>query len=449
MKESQKTEFKVSWRDEYLKHLCAFANTQGGSLFIGVADDSRIIGIKESKKLLEDIPNKAINYLGIIVDVHLIEEAGKEYLEIIVPQSSVPIAFKGVYYVKSGSTKQELKGAELQHFILKKMGRTFDELPAESAGFSDIDEKVVRKFLRKAIKANRLSSEAETDDLQNIISNLKLITESGKLKNAAILLFGKDPLRFFSAVTFRIGRFGDSDHDLRFQDVIEGNIFEMPDKVIETLRAKYLISPIRYEGLQRIEELEYPEDALREAILNAVIHKDYTGVHIQLSVYDDKIILWNPGKLPAEIMVEDLKRKHPSIPRNKFIADIFFKAGYIEAWGRGIQKIISGFVKAGHPVPTFEELAGGMQVTLYKSVVKSVPLIDSGSPPKLGDKLGDNQLLILESLKNNPYLSLSQLSSIVGISQTAIENNVSKLKKTGVLKRIGSPKGGHWEVLDK
>jgi len=156
-------------------------------------------------------------------------------------------------------------------------------------------------------------------------------------------------------------------------------------------------------------------------------------------------------------MVEDLKRKHPSIPRNKFIADIFFKAGYIEAWGRGIQKIISGFVKAGHPVPTFEELAGGMQVTLYKSVVKSVPLIDSGSPPKLGDKLvdklgdklGDNQLLILESLKNNPYLSLSQLSSIVGISQTAIENNVSKLKKTGVLKRIGSPKGGHWEVLDK
>lgn len=270
MKESQKTEFKVSWRDEYLRHLCAFANTQGGSLFIGIGDDGNIVGLNESKKLFEDIPNKAINYLGIIVDVHLIEEAGKEYLEIIVPQSSVPIAFKGIYYVKSGSTKQELKGAELQQFILKKMGRTFDELPAESARFSDINEKVVRKFLRKAILANRLSSDAETDDLQNIITNLKLITESGKLKNAAILLFGKDPLRFFSSVTFKIGRFGDSDHDLRFQDVIEGNIFEMPDKVIETLRAKYLISPIRYEGLQRVEELEYPEDALREAILNAI-----------------------------------------------------------------------------------------------------------------------------------------------------------------------------------
>lgn len=210
-------------------------------MYVGVGDDGKPNGVKNAIKLLEDIPNKAINYLGIIVDVHLKEESGMEYLEIVIPQSSVPIAYKGVYYVKSGSTKQELKGAELHHFILKKMGRTFDEMPAEGAVLSDIDEKIVRKFLRKAINANRLSPEAETDDLQNIISKLKLNLESGKLKNAAILLFGRDPLRFFSSVTFKIGRFGDSDHDLRFQDVIEGNIFEMPDKVIETLRAKYLI----------------------------------------------------------------------------------------------------------------------------------------------------------------------------------------------------------------
>ncbi len=429
MKESQITEFKAGWRDEYLKHLCAFANTRGGSLFIGVADDGSVAGLKESKKLLEDIPNKAINYLGIIVDVHLIEKDGKEYLEIVTPQSIVPIAYKGVYYVKSGSTKQELKGAELQHFILKKMGRTFDELPAEGAELSDIDEKIVRKFLRKAIKANRLSPEAETDALQNIITNLKLITETGKLKNAAILLFGKDPLRFFSSVTFKIGRFGDSDHDLRFQDIIEGNIFEMPDKVIETLRAKYLVSPIRYEGLQRIEELEYPEEALREAIHNTIIHKDYTGVHIQLSVYNNKLILWNPGKLPAEIAVDDLKRKHPSVPRNKYIADIFFKAGYIEAWGRGIQKIIAGFVEAGHPEPTFEELAGGIQVTLYKSSEKS------------SEKS-------LDLIKKNPKISASEIAKKLDLTQRAVEKILAKLKKEGKIKRIGSAKGGHWQVVN-
>ena len=177
------------------------------------------------------------------------EKSGKEYLEIVVHPSSVPISLKGIYYVKSGSTRQELKGAELQHFILKKMGRTFDELPVESANLNSIDEKAVKKFLGKAIKVNRISIDAENDNLQNILSNLKLITESGKLKNAAVLLFGKDPLQFFSSVSFKIGRFGDSDHDLRFQDVIEGNIFEMPDRVIDTLRAKYLVSPIRYEGL--------------------------------------------------------------------------------------------------------------------------------------------------------------------------------------------------------
>jgi len=181
MKESQTTEFKAGWCDEYLRHLCAFANTQGSSLFIGVGDDDKVVRTKESKKLLEDIPNKAINYLGIIVDVHLMEKDGKEYLEIEIPQSSVPVAYKVFYYIKSGSTKQELKGAELQHFILKKMRRTFDELPAEGTKLSNIDEKVVRKLLRKVIKASPLSPEAGTDELQNIITNLKLTTESGKI----------------------------------------------------------------------------------------------------------------------------------------------------------------------------------------------------------------------------------------------------------------------------
>ena len=270
LKESQNTEFKRIWKDEYLRHICAFANSRGGSLLIGVMDDGSVAGIDGSKKLLEDVPNKTIHALGIYVEVLLHKDGILEYLEIKAQPNTVPISFKGVYYVRSGSTTQELKGAALQEFILKKMGRTFDDLSVQGASIDDIDTKVVRKFLRKAVNANRMTPESDTDDLQNILFNLKLINDKGELKNAALLLFGKDPLRFFSSVSFRIGRFGDSDHDLRFQDVIEGNIFEMPDRVIETLRAKYLISPIRYEGLQRIEELEYPEEALREAILNSI-----------------------------------------------------------------------------------------------------------------------------------------------------------------------------------
>ena len=221
------------------------------------------------------------------MDVSLLKKEDKFYIEIVVPQSNIPISYKGVYFIKSGSTKQELKGSELQNFILRKIGKTFDELPASGSNLLDIDEEVVHKFIRKVIKAKRIALDADKDNLADIMANLKLKSDSGEMKNAAVLLFCKDPLRFFSSVTFKIGRFGAQDYDLKFQDIIEGNIFEMPDKVVDALRSKYLVSPIRYEGLQRIEELEYPEDALREAILNAIIHKDYTGVHIQLSVYDD------------------------------------------------------------------------------------------------------------------------------------------------------------------
>ncbi len=170
----------------------------------------------------------------------------------------------------------------------------------------------------------------------------------------------------FPSVSFKIGRFIDGDDDLRFQDVVEGNILQMADKVMDILKSKYLISPIHYEGLQRIEQLEVPEDALREAIFNSIIHKDYTGAPIQLSVYNDKLVLWNEGRLPEGFTIETLLEKHPSRPANKNIADIFFKAGFIEAWGRGIAKITTGFVSANLPVPVFQSVMGGIMVTIQR-----------------------------------------------------------------------------------
>jgi len=449
MTESQNIEYKSAWRDEYLKWVCGFANANGGKLQIGVNDKAQVIGVDDHKRLMEDIPNKIVNLLGIIADVNLLDSEGKQYIEIIVSPSSVPVSYKGTYHYRSGSTKQEMKGAELQHFILKKMGKTFDELPADGANINHLDEKAVRKFVKKALQANRISPEAVQDDMFTVLSNLKLITEDGKIKNAAVLLFGKDPLRFFSSVTFKIGRFGQSNHDLRFQDVIEGNIFEMPDRVIEILRAKYLISPIRYEGLQRIEELEYPEEALREAILNSVIHKDYTGVHIQLSVYDDKLILWNQGKLPIEISVENLKHKHPSIPRNKYIADIFFKAGYIEAWGRGIEKIISGFKNAGHPDPIFEDLGAGMQVTLFKNQKSKIPATPISTPITTPITTLSISAKIIALLRENSEMSITMLANALGnITRDGVKYHITKLKLDGKIRRIGPAKGGYWQITE-
>ena len=248
-------------------------------------------------------------------------------------------------------------------------------------------------------------------------------------------------------MSFRIGKFGNSHHDLKFQDVIEGNIFEMPEKVMDILKSKYLTMPIRYEGIQRIEELEYPEEALREAILNAIIHRDYTGVHIQLSVYDNKIILWNPGSLPSEINIDRLKEKHPSIPRNRLIADIFFKAGYIEAWGRGIHKIVTEFLNAKLPEPLFENYAGGVQVTLPKDLDKD---LDRDLNKDLDNRaLTNNQIQILNEIEKNKDITQIELSRVIGINDKNIRNNIKKLKELGFIERIGNTRTGYWKIIEK
>lgn len=122
MSESQNIEYKESWRDEYLKWICGFANAQGGRIYIGIDDNQQVVGVADTKRLMEDIPNKIVNYLGIVADVNLLHKEGKDYIEIAVQPCNLPIAYHGIYHYRSGSTKQELKGAALQQFLLRKWG---------------------------------------------------------------------------------------------------------------------------------------------------------------------------------------------------------------------------------------------------------------------------------------------------------------------------------------
>lgn len=366
-KESQNTEFKESWRDDYLKWICGFANAQGGCIYIGVRDDGSIIGVDDSKKLMEDIPNKVVMSMGIKVDVNLLSDAQTPYIEISVAPSNIPISYRGKYYYRMGATLQELVGTALQDFIMQKMGRSWDEMPVEHASQKDISRKAIDYFIMKSVDAGRMSPDIRHNSLEKILKGLHLLDErTGKLKTAAILLFGKDPLRFFTCVRFRIGRFGASESDLITQDEVEGNIIQMVDRVMTLLRSKYLTAPIRYEGMQRIEELEIPEDALRELLYNAVVHKLYQGVDIQLKVYDDRLVLWNEGELPQGYTIETLLGEHSSHPRNKNIAKVFYLAGFIESWGRGFDKVRKSFAAKGMPMPIVESKFGGLLVTIQR-----------------------------------------------------------------------------------
>ena len=363
-KESQTTEFKSSWRDEYLKWICAFANTEGGKLIIGLDDNGNPVGIKDAKKLLEDLPNKCRDILGIIPSVKSEKKKGKDIITIEVEHSYAPISYHGKFYTRSGSTIQELKDKDLTRFLISKSGKDWDEYIEENASVEDINIETIEKFKRIATK--RIPFAKDESDPVRLLEKLNLI-DNGKIKRAAILLFGKNPKRFWTSAYTKVGKFK-TDTDIVSSDDIEGNLFEQVEKTIDLLRTKYLISEIKFEGIYRKEELEYPEEALREAIINAVIHRDYIGPHIQLKIYPDKIILWNVGTLPKEIKIEELKKSHSSYPRNELLADVFFKAGLIEAWGRGTIKITEECKKAGLPEPEFKEEFGGFAVYFYKDI---------------------------------------------------------------------------------
>ncbi|MCD4795067.1 MAG: putative DNA binding domain-containing protein [Bacteroidales bacterium] len=440
MLEKQNIEWKVSWRDEYLKWICGFANAKGGKLFIGKDDSGNIVGISEYKRLLDDLPNKIQNLLGILCDVNLHDNAGKYYLEIVVKAHDIPISYQGKYYYRTGSTKQELKGNVLNEFLLKKARKTWDEAIEQNANYSDIDKNAVEFFRKEALRTKRLPSIEKETGIKQIFENLRLI-ENDKIKRAAILLFGKDPCKFFINAYAKIGRFGDSDHDLQSQEVVEGNAFQLADKIIEILDKKYFVKAISYDKLHRVETTPYPYEAIRETLINAIIHRNYFGPPIQISLYDNKIMIWNVGELPKQLSINDLKRKHASFPGNQRLADIFFKGGLIEAWGRGTLKIIDECVKFGLPEPDIEIMTGGICVTIYKN--------------KLDNKffnvlnLNKRQKQVIKHLKENNRITNKEYQKITNCSSRTASRDLRDMVAKNIIERSDTKGAGTFYQLIK
>jgi ATP-dependent DNA helicase RecG len=313
MNEQQNIEFKLQWTDNILKTVCAFANTTGGSIYIGIDDKGNPVELKDIKKLMEDIPNKIKNIIGIVPKVNLVEKDGKQVIEIFIESYKYPVSYKGTFYKRSGNTNTELVGTELTRFLLQKSGFVWDQTVEPSATLEDINFETLNHF--KQLSQKRLSFVSIENDPKLLLEKLNLL-ENGKLKRAAILLFGKNPRKFFITSYLQIGRFI-SESEVISSDIIEGNLFEQVEKAMEILRIKYLQNRFYYEGIVRKEDLEIPEAALREGLINALVHRDYMiPAQTQLRVYDDKIWLWNAGKLPEGISIEQLKKPHASYLRN-------------------------------------------------------------------------------------------------------------------------------------
>ncbi|URA10641.1 ATP-binding protein [Thermospira aquatica] len=433
--ENQETEYKESWHDDYLETISAFANTQGGKLIIGIDDKNEIIGVKNAKELLENLPNKIIHKLNIIPEIQSRTREGKEIIEIVIKPSSFPVSYNGRFYRRSGSTTQQLNGQELMNFLLEKSGQSWDEIVEPKASLEEIDEKAIENFIQLA-KDKIPSIETETNWV-NILKKLKLI-ESDKLKRAAILLFGKNPQDFYIQAVTRIGKFR-TPTDVVSTDIIEGNLFDQLQKTLELLRTKYLISKIEYEDIHRREILEYPYEALREAIINALIHRDYLGKsQIQIRIYDDKLIIMNEGKLPPDIPVEKLKTDHISRPRNPLLARVFYYAGFIETWGRGTIKIVQECKKQGLPEPDFENDSGVMKVTLYKDIYNEENLRKMG--------LSERQIKAVRYVKEKGKITNKEYREISGLSDEGVRLDLNELVKKKILLSKGKGRNTYYVI---
>ena len=449
MAESQNIEYKESWRDEYLKWLCGFANAQGGTIYIGIDDAGNVVGIKDVKKLMEDIPNKIQSGLGIVADVNKHTKDGKDYLEIKVDPSSFPISYHGEFHYRSGATKQQLTGIALTEFITKKTGVRWEDVTVDGITIDDLDAESFKIFRREALRSKRMTEAELNISNEELLSKLKLLS-NGKLKRSAVLLFYGDPSIVQVGSFVKVGKFANG--TVEYHDDLEGSLISTADKVVDLIYLKYLKAKITYEHDRRVETYPFARNAIREAIYNAIAHNCYMyGTPIQIRIEEEQIIISNRCILPEGWTAETLMQPHDSIPYNPDIANVFYRAGYIETWGQGIQKICDECTALGAELPKYEIIGTGLRV--YFPALKSA-LIDQPKAPKHQntDKHGaldDAMVLkIIEKIKEQPDISQEALGESIGVTRRVIQKYINVLKEAGRIERVGGKRYGHWEIKE-
>ena len=532
--ENQQLEWKEIWYDEHLKWICGFANTQGGTLVIGKNDKGETVGVKNAKKLLEDLPNKIRSTMGVVADVNLRNENDLDVIEITVAAYPNAISYRGKYYLRSGSTNQELSGYALDALLLGKYGRTYDSMPLPRIRIGDFWHDSFDIFRKKAVASKRLTIEDVSVTDEELLHFLNL-TENDYLLLAAVLVFHQTPQQWCIGAYVKIGYF-DNNAEILYQDEINGALAGMADKVVETIFTKYFIGLIRYEGLQRIDDYPMPRNALREAVMNALVHRDYsTGSPIQIRVYDDHVTIANDCRLPEDTTLSGLMNAHKSISINPLIANAIFRSGQIEAWGRGIERIIKLCVADNLPEPEFiitprtfticfhirnnnhkdntvnedyidtEDgikdginenggINGGVNENTPKNggvngginenspknggvngdVNENIPNedgikeginentpknggvnggvnggINENTPKNGGVNFGVNetQQQIITLIAENPNIKAQEMANKMNLTKRKIEYNMKTLKDKGLIKRVGSDKTGHWQII--
>ena len=430
--ESQTCELKTSFGDEALETIGAFANAQGGEIIIGISQDGSICGVTIGKKTLEDWANKIRDATDprLQPSIQIVQQNNKKIVVIKVEQSSgLPVSIRGKFFKRVGRTNQRMSHEEIMQRLRASTGTTWDAMTVSGASIDDIDFNEVSRFLDIVRKVGRRPI-PEKADAQKVLEKMNLI-QNGLPTRAALLLFCKNPGRYFPADYIKLGRFR-SPTLIVDDSRVEGGILKQFDDCMAWFREKFQTEFIITGKAQRDVKWEYPLDAVREAIVNAICHRDYQiNTNIQVRLYDDRLEIWNPGGLPPALSVENLLRDHDSFPRNRLLADCLFYCGIIENWGSGTTRMDSILIDSDFPSPDFRVDSGNrFRVVFRKQLLSKEYLANLG--------LKESQVQAVLMLKSGqPGITNEEYQNNFSVSKRTASNDLSELVDKGILFKHG------------
>jgi len=440
--ENERVEFKSSFDNEAIETVCAFANTHGGSLFIGVGDNGAAQGVAFGK----ESPQQWINQVkqttspSLLPDIIQHSVDGKTVVEIVVPEYPVkPVSYRGRYYHRIKNSNHSLTTAQVVDIHLKTFNASWDHYASERYSRDDLSIDKVKKFITQV---NRVRPVPLTAGPVEVMRKYGLIREN-RITNGCYLLFAAEDI---PSTAIELGRF-QSQTIIKDAARYKGDLLGAIDAVMGFI-IKHSNRTITITGSpQHNEQWEYPMDALREIAVNAIVHRDYTAPGDTIvKVFDDRIEFFNPGGLPAGLTVPILlKGTYVSQPRNRLIAEMFKEAGIIEKFGSGIKRVVEACRRHGSKTPRFVEIAGGFLVTIFPAR----PSATQKSTQKPTQKSTQKQGLdadIIEFVKNNPTTTRAKMAMALQKSENTLKEHLADLKARGVLARKGSDRSGYWVV---
>jgi len=445
--ESNLLEFKAHFSNEAIETIAAFSNTRGGTLLVGVSDEGNIPGLNLNKESVQQWVNEIKNKTtpSILPDIETSRIDEKEIAIIQVREYPIkPVAFKGRYYKRVRNSNHLMRPDEVAQAHYKTFNSSWDYSTDPEHTLADISLAKVKKFISRINRGRKVKIK---DSPLQVLKKFNLL-RGKSISRACYLLFLKGE-SLFTAV--ELGRF-QTPTLIKDGDRTLADLFTQVDAVLDFITKHINKEYIITGAPQRDERWDYPLDALREIVINSIVHRDYSGVTSGIvKVFDDKIQIYNSGKLPPGLTVPMLLRgDYTSTPRNVQVADMFKEAGVIERYGSGIGRIVDDFKAYGLAAPEFKEVGESFIVTVSKTRRPGFHpnTIQKGLAERLVERLAESQKKILALVQANPNISKKDLAAAVEISTTAIDKNISALKAKGLLIRIGPDKGGHWSLLE-